>query len=62
MNGDIQATRKLLSELRGAYRSLPRHIQAGVTHVLSTLAREQAAQIISRREGECDNEDLSQGP
>lgn len=56
MNSDIQATRKLLTELREAYRSLPRHFRADVTHVLSALAQEQAAPIIRRRKGECDDE------
>ena len=48
MNGDIQATRELLTELRETCRSLPRHLQADVTHVLSALAREQPEET-----GEC---------
>lgn len=50
MNGDIQTNRELLTELREAYRSLPRNLQADVTHVLGALAREQAVQAIIRRE------------
>lgn len=42
MNGDIQAARKLLDDLRRAYRSLPRHSQAAVTHVLGILAQKKA--------------------
>jgi hypothetical protein len=38
MKDDIQAPRKLLTELQKAYRSLPQHFQADVTHVLSALA------------------------
>ena len=39
MNGDIQAARRLLSELREAYESLPKHLQLRVTYLLreSTL-------------------------
>lgn len=54
MNGDMQATRKLLAELREAYRSLPQHARAHVTEVLRALAQEQAAQITCRREGDED--------
>ena len=34
MNGDIQAVRKLLSELREAYESLPKHLQLRVIYLL----------------------------
>jgi len=34
MNGDLQAARKLLSELREGYQSLPRHLQLRITYVL----------------------------
>jgi hypothetical protein len=38
MNGDIQAARKLLSELLEAYQSLPRHLQLRVTSLLRESA------------------------
>jgi hypothetical protein len=56
INRDPQAAGKLLAELREAYRNPPRHVQADVRHVLGALAREQAAQIIGRKEGEWDDE------
>lgn len=59
MNGDIQATRKLLAELREAYRSLPQHARAHVTDVLRAVAQEQAAQLTSRKEGTCNDENWS---
>jgi len=34
MNGDIQAARTLLAELREAYRGLPRHVQVQVMYLL----------------------------
>jgi hypothetical protein len=34
MNGDIKAARELLSELRDAYKSLPRRLQTQVTYLL----------------------------
>jgi hypothetical protein len=42
MNGDIQAARKLLSDLREGYQSLPRHLQLRVAYIL--------------RESPCDND------
>jgi hypothetical protein len=57
MNRDLQAAEELLAELREAYRSLPRHFQADVRHVLGALAQEQGAQMTSRKEGEYDDED-----
>lgn len=38
MNGDIHAARKLLSELREAYMSLPRHLQLRITYLLRETA------------------------
>ena len=38
MNGDIQAVRKLLSELREAYESLPKHLQLRVIYLLRESA------------------------
>lgn len=34
MNGNIQAAGQLLAELRDAYRSLPKHIQMHIRHLL----------------------------
>ena len=34
MNGDIQAARKLLSDLREAYQGLPAHLQLRITCLL----------------------------
>ena len=42
MNDALQAAEELLAELREAYRSLPRHLQADVNHVLSALAQERS--------------------
>jgi hypothetical protein len=38
MNGDIHAARTLLSELRKAYKSLPRHLQLRITYLLRETA------------------------
>jgi hypothetical protein len=38
MNGDLQAARKLLSELREAHQNLPRHFQLSVTNALRESA------------------------
>ena len=34
MNGDIQSARRLLADLRTAYRGLPRHVQVRVARLL----------------------------
>lgn len=34
MNGDIDAARKLLSELRDGYECLPRHLQLRIKYLL----------------------------
>jgi hypothetical protein len=48
MNRDIQAARKLLSELQEAYQSLPRHLQLRITYVLreSALPGDTEARIV----------------
>jgi hypothetical protein len=49
MNGDIQSARKLLAELKGAYRGLPQHIQVHVTCLLrdSTLQKQPKDRSVS---------------
>jgi hypothetical protein len=44
MNGDIQAARKLLSELREAYQSLPKHLQLHITYLLRESALSEGAE------------------
>jgi hypothetical protein len=44
MNGDIQAVRKLLSELREAYESLPKHLQLRVIYLLRESALPEDAE------------------
>jgi hypothetical protein len=49
MNGDIQAARKLLSELRGAYESLPKHLQLRITWLLRESALSEDAKSRTTR-------------
>jgi hypothetical protein len=49
MNGDIQAARKLLSELREVYASLPKHLQLRVTYILRESALPEDAESRTAR-------------
>jgi hypothetical protein len=55
MNGDIHATRKLLSELREAYQSLPGHLQLRISRLLreGTLSGDTGARTV-RPDISCD--------
>lgn len=50
MNGNIQAARQLLAELREAFQSLPGHVQVQITYRLresapADVARPQACEL-----------------
>ncbi len=49
MKGDIQAARKLLSELLEAYESLPKHLQRRVTYLLRESALPEDAESRTAR-------------
>jgi hypothetical protein len=49
MNGDIRAVRKLLSELREAYESLPKHLQLRVIYLLRESALPEDAESRAAR-------------
>jgi hypothetical protein len=52
MNGDIQAARKLLVELRKTYRSVPREAQLEVKEALQSLSPEEQSRTVGDK---CDS-------